>query len=110
MRALFFILTLVLVSFAAVQYNDPDGWLWALTYLYAASVLFLTFLKRNTAWLAWLGASGFLTGFFYLMPTIQTNWIEIETAREAFGLLICAICMLLVNLYLRLQNREKNLE
>ena len=45
MKNLYLILGLLFVSFAAVQYNDPDPYIWAPYYLLVAGACFLTYTK-----------------------------------------------------------------
>ena len=108
MRALHAVFGIVMLGFAAVQYNDPDGIFWALVYLLAAAWSGLA------AWRpAWLGGrrwlvggmvvSGllFLVGFATLAPTIGADWIHVEEARESLGYLIAAGTTLLAALGIR---------
>ena len=46
MKNLYLILGLLFVSFAAVQYNDPDPYIWAPYYLLVAGACFLTYTNR----------------------------------------------------------------
>ena len=88
---------------AALQYNDPDPWIWMFYYVTAAAVTLLAIRKRPT-WLAGVAAIAFYAGFAYCMPgwdldsilllrDPKMSSIEVELAREAFGLLICAVWM-----------------
>lgn len=87
----------------AVQYNDPDPVLWILFYGYAALVTLLAITGRYTV-LAPIGLIGYLVGFAYYLPGWELDTIfllrepkmsneRVELAREAFGLLICAVWM-----------------
>ncbi len=97
MRVLHAVLCFILLVFAAAQYNDPDWYYWGPIYLIAAYWSFLAARtpERLVSWPpARYGAPVsivlFLIGFAWLAPTISSNWIHVEEAREAFGYLICA--------------------
>jgi hypothetical protein len=89
---------------AAVQYNDPDGLLWAAIYLAAAGMCAMQFRKNSPRWLprALLLVSVVLIGA--LLPSIvgQVSLEEIfasismqtravEEAREIGGLLLVGL-------------------
>jgi hypothetical protein len=97
MRLVHAVLCVILILFAAVQYNDDDWYYWGPVYLVAAYWSYLAFRspERLAGWpAARYGAFAsivlFLIGFAWLAPTINANWIHVEEAREAFGYLICA--------------------
>jgi hypothetical protein len=92
------------VSCAAVQFNDPDGWVWMLLYGYVAAVTGLA-LFIKTLWPSLLGTAAYLAGFVYWMPgwnreVFELMWelhiasARIEALREALGLLLCGLWML----------------
>jgi len=98
MRVLHGVLCFALLVFAATQYNDPDWYYWGPVYLIAAfwSYLAARAPERLVSWpQARYGAPVsillFLLGFAWLAPTIDSNWIHVEEAREALGYLICAV-------------------
>ena len=98
MRVLHAVLCFILILFAAAQYNDPDWYYWGPVYLVAAYWSFLAARtpERLVSWpVARYGAIIsvvlFLAGFVWLVPTVSSNWIHIEEARESFGYLICAL-------------------
>jgi len=86
---------------AVLQYNDPDSLYWIIIYAIAAFVSLLFALNKIGFVLPLaLGALAFV-GFLYLYPTnfqgFDLNDGDIETVelgREAFGLLIISIVML----------------
>jgi hypothetical protein len=95
------VVCLVLVFFALLQWNDPDGPLWAVIYLLAALWPGLAAWRpgslAHTAWLryaGWACVGLFLLGFAWLAPTIGADWIHVETAREAIGFALCAVATL----------------
>jgi hypothetical protein len=98
MRIVNILLAIVLVFFAALQYNDPDVLYWAVVYMLAAAWCLVAIarprlLAENGALRtgALVSVGLFLVGFFWLAPTIGANWIHVEEARESFGYMICAV-------------------
>ena len=97
------VMLIVFLLSAAVQYNDPDPWLWIFSYGVAAGLTILA-LARRYHWFTGVAALAFYGGFVYYLPGwgIDTllllkepkmSSIRVELAREAFGLLICAVWM-----------------
>ena len=104
---------IVFVLFAAVQYNDPDAYLWVAIYLYPALLCFLKFVQKPIAKIAYW--AGFLLfGVYAIYKMFDTNgiidWIQfhnasniantmkaetpwIEESREFFGLIIILIVL-----------------
>jgi len=94
-------LGLLMLLFIGVQYNDPDGPLWALVYALPALLMGVCVLRARwlealagrwlvtavvvalalAAWLAWPQTPGFWR---------QEVWWEEEAAREGMGLMIAA--------------------
>lgn len=98
------LLAAILIVFAALQYNDPDAILWIAIYLIAAAWCVIAALRPgllSTPPLLWLAlASGALyaLGFVWLVRDYNAEFLSrtmmapgVETTREAFGLLICAL-------------------
>lgn len=100
-KTLHIIVTILFVLFAAVQYNDPDGWKWIILYLFVAGIVGFGIIgKRDkTVTLAAIGLAGiwFLTlipDFIHWvqmgMPTIvdsmKVEAPHIELTREFLGL------------------------
>ena len=109
-------LVLILLSIA-VQINDPDGWIWMLIYA-AAVVPTVAAIARTWTGLSLIVAIGYYAGFFYLLPResvanptalltdLQMHEAGVEEAREAIGLLICAVWMtVLGGIWWRNRNR-----
>lgn len=99
------------VLFAAVQYNDPDPWLWIWIYLGAAFMGFAALRGWFQTFLYPVVAAGFMIFALYQWPE---KWEGIgekmlnentERAREALGLLICALVVLYFYL-VRLQRKN----
>lgn len=105
MRILNGALALLLLAFAVVQYNDPDGVLWMAAYglgvlwtLMAALVPRVLALKPISMMLSFTVAA-VLLGVIYFWPDApgwwRTEvWWETETVREAMGLMVMALALL----------------
>ncbi len=102
---IFFIIIFIL--FAAVQYNDPDPWLWMALYLYGAALCYFSLKKRNYHTLNFLGIGVYTVYALYLFfsdagvlswmsehhseniaESMQATKPWIEKTREFFGLII----------------------
>ena len=114
---------IVFVLFAAVQYNDPDPYLWIPIYLYAAVLCWLAFRnKYYPVWL-WIGIALFGAYAIYLFFAVDgvLDWIQkhneeniastmqatkpwIEETREFFGLIIILVVLVIDLIY---ANRSK---
>ncbi|MGB5435786.1 MAG: transmembrane 220 family protein [Maribacter sp.] len=100
---------LVLFSTAALlQYNDPDALVWIIIYTSAALVM-LGFLFNKVSYIVplFVGLMGFF-GFVYQFPARFEGFDinkgdkqNVEEGREAFGLLIMAIVMLIFSARIR---------
>ncbi len=117
-------LAAVFVLFAAVQYNDPDAFLWIIIYLTTALVSVLSFFNYRNKMMIQLLLFGSFIGLFYLLPefitTLQnynpdlptdptithTANTQTENFKEFFGLFICFL--LFVFQYSRILKQEKN--
>ena len=110
---------------AALQYNDPDPWLWIPIYLYGAVVCFLALRGRYPLNAMLVGIAVFMLYAVYLVFTDDgvVDWISehdaeniagsmkaskpwIEDTREFFGLCILSF-VLLIN-YLSAKKGLKN--
>lgn len=105
MRWLYIVVALLFLSFAAVQYNDPDPWIWIAAYLYAAAVTIPPIFGRHTFWPA-LGLVVYLGWAFTLIGAVDSHWWQHEEAREALGLLVAAFWMGVL-LYLWVRGRRR---
>ncbi|WP_162425888.1 transmembrane 220 family protein [Pontibacter pudoricolor] len=96
------ILGLVFISFAALQYNDPDATLWILIYLYAAAITILGAFGRVPVLVLAITSVACMLGALYLWPE-KYEGLEvgggdiknIEEAREALGLLLIGVVIFL---------------
>ncbi len=113
MRYVHIVLGLLMVAFAAVQYNDPDALLWVAIYLVPAAWAFAAAFRlaqvRSPAgtWLLWLSVVLGVATTAYYWPTVpgfwrkDTWWVE-ETAREGMGVMIgCAVLLIVLATALR---------
>jgi hypothetical protein len=99
MRYVNILLGLLMLSFVAVQYNDPDGPLWMAIYMLPAAWAFAAAFRleqvRSPAGMKWLWASLAL-GLFsvvYYWPQApefwrKEVWWNDEEAREGMGVMI----------------------
>ena len=108
MRYVNMLLGLLMVAFAAVQYNDPDALLWIVIYLVPAAWAFGAAFRlaqvRSQAgerllWASLVIGAGTTVFYWPAMPDFwrkEVWWVE-ETAREGMGVMI-ALAVLLVAL------------
>ena len=82
-----------MIASILVQYNDPDGIVWAMVYGYGAVMAFNALRDRYDVWLLVIGIVGTLVGGILLLPDSLDNWITNEVARETGGLVMTAICL-----------------
>ena len=105
MRIVNGILCILLLLFAVVQYNDPDGLYWGPIYLIGAlwtgiaSFRPSLFTSPIAAGLFALSLAAMLFGVWYHWPQTpdfwkQDVWWETETAREGMGMMITAVALL----------------
>jgi hypothetical protein len=119
---LFFIF--LFIASAALQYNDPDPWLWMPLYLYGAFVCYLALKKKFYPSLIIAGIVAYSVYAIYLFfdKTGVLNWAQehdaeniaqsmkatkpwIEETREFFGLLLLITALLLNFFWLRKKAR-----
>ena len=107
LRAVNGFLCLVLVAFAAVQYNDPDFYFWIPVYLVPAAWAGMAAYRperlRRRPFAAGLALCivAAIAGTVWFWPTEdgfwrRDVWWESETAREGMGVLIVTIVLLVV--------------
>ena len=110
LRWLNVMITVVFALCVAVQYNDPDAVVWMLIYAYAVVVTAMAAADRYT-FFALLGFAGSFAGFVYLSPgfleisdpmdlitDIRMDSEGVEEAREAGGLLISSLWLLVLSI------------
>jgi hypothetical protein len=98
------ILCLLFVSFAAVQFNDPDPLPWMALYLYVAALFGLAAFGKFNRYTIWAGLAVCLIWMATLLPDF-IHWLQmgapsivtemkatqphIELTREFLGLGVC---------------------
>lgn len=118
----FFIL---FILFGALQYNDPDPYIWIPIYGYAASICWLAFRRRYYKIASLVGIIAYLFYAIYLLFTKNgvLDWATkhgaeniassmkatkpwIENTREFFGLLILIVVLSIDFVYASKQQRR----
>lgn len=116
----------VFIVFAALQYNDPDPYVWMPIYLYAATICWLSIKLKFYPQMYWLGFTVY--GIYALYKMFDENglidWISkhhaeniagtmkaetpwVEETREFFGLVIVIAVLLINYVYLKHQKIPK---
>jgi len=99
--------TLMFIVFAYLQLNDPDPEVWVTIYGVAAVLSALVAVGKYYLPLLLLVASAAFLGGIYLFPSSVSDWVikewdqadltmktvDMEEARESFGLLIISLIM-----------------
>ena len=109
MRIVSGIFCVLLILFVVVQYNDPDGPLWAVIYgvgaLWCGAVALRPLAVRRSPNSLALGATlvAAIGGMAWYWPDTphwwwQEVWWETETAREGMGMMIVVVALLLAGL------------
>ncbi len=120
MKALNIILAVLFVVCAALQYNDPDPYIWVPIYIYAAYLCWLAGRNKFYPKAYWLGVIVYLSYAAYLFfdkngvlswatehhaeniaATMKAEKPWIEETREFGGLIIVFAAMLMNLLYSR---------
>tara|TARA_R110002073_G_scaffold127013_1_gene272183 strand:- start:876 stop:1232 length:357 start_codon:yes stop_codon:yes gene_type:complete len=107
MRIVSALLFVLLIVFAAVQYNDPDGIYWAVIYAVPALFCGLRAVKPDTlgsVWGFWMLTGALLlsvVGTIWFWPQTpgfwrQDVWWVTEEAREGMGMMIAFVALLIV--------------
>jgi len=107
MRYVHILLGIVMVAFAAVQYNDPDAPLWIVIYLIPAAWAFAAAFRpaypRSIAgerllWATVAVGAGTLVYYWPTMPGFwhKEVWRVEETAREGMGVMIAFAILIVV--------------
>jgi hypothetical protein len=105
------------IVFAALQYNDPDPYLWMPIYLYAAFLCYQAIKGKYNPALYYIGLAAYLiyAGILFFDRTGVLDWANehhgeniaesmkatkpwIEETREFFGLVI-VISVLIINMF-----------
>jgi len=115
MKAFNLILTILFILFAALQYNDPDPYIWVPIYLYSSALCFLAFKGKfyPKAYIAGIVIYTAYATYLFFDKTGVINWVQkhhaenmvqtmqaqkpwIEESREFFGLVIL-ITVIIIN-------------
>jgi predicted transporter len=107
--SLFFfgIFSLLFLLFAYLQWNDPDPEIWVSIYVFAAIMCALAAFKRYFVPVLLTASIVAFLGGLYFFPASVIDWIlqewrqadlsmktiDMEEARESFGLLIISVVM-----------------
>ena len=114
MHILNVVLGLMLIGFAAVQYNDPDTWVWVTLYMVPAVWMYLvTFRPQSVSRsaygmpLLWATLALYLAAVIFYWPQMpnfwrKEVWMAEETAREGMGVMIAFVVVLVAWLNTRL--------
>ena len=116
MRYVLILPGLLMVAFAAVQYNDPDALEWATIYLVPAAWCFsAAFRPARVQSLAgerllWASVAVGAALTVYYWPTVPNFWVKDvwwveETAREGMGMMIAFAVLLAVLATVMARNR-----
>jgi Transmembrane family 220, helix len=93
---------ILFVLFAILQYNDPDPEVWVPIYALAALACFMALTRFGKVWFYALLAVGYLVAAVLQWPPVFEGFVlnemgmktvNIELAREAGGLALCALAM-----------------
>ena len=113
--------SILFILFAAVQYNDPDPYIWIPAYLIPAWFSYQVYQGKFPVYYM-LGAAFLFTVFSVItFPPALGQWImdewnnqsmsmktpSMEEARESLGSLICAVFLLIYSGYAFLFNSRK---
>ena len=126
MKVFNIIFCLIFIVFAALQYNDPDPYLWMPIYMYTSVLCWLAARKRyfTKAYLLGIVVYSVYAVYKVFDPNGLLDWINlhhaesiaktmkaeqpwIEESREFFGLIIL-IVVLLVNYFVAIRKRKIN--
>ena len=106
---------LLFVLFAALQYNDPDPQVWIPIYGFAAVACFMVYGGVARWWFLVAMAVIYVVAAVYQWPPVFEGFLfsevgmrsmNIEMAREAGGLAICAVVMILLAVLTRQPQRS----
>ena len=76
---------------AAVQFNDPDPWIWIIAYLIPAALAALAGANRYYFRLSVAACASYILAALLVFPGWLPEWFDHEEFREAGGLAICVI-------------------
>lgn len=107
-KVLGYVFAILFLIGAALQYNDPDALMWIVIYLIAAIASLAFALNKIGFKVMILLGVVCLLGFMYLYPSDFQGFdlndgdiVTVELGREAFGLLIIAVVLLIFGFRLK---------
>jgi len=125
MRVFNLVFAILFVFFAALQYNDPDPYVWMPIYLYAAVLCWVAFRKRYypNAYLVGMSIYSVYAIYLFVAEDGVWDWMTrhnganiantmkaeqpwVEETREFFGLVILIVVLLIDYFYAR-RRREQ---
>lgn len=107
-KTVFWVLIALFIAFAAVQYNDTDGWLWMMIYLLSGFLCFRALKKQGDRFSYLAVATLFILWAINQFPpswegvmlnTAGMKTLNIELGRESIGLAICSLAMLICGIW-----------
>lgn len=124
MKVFNIIFIVLFILFAAVQYNDPDPYVWMPIYLYAALLCYFALKGKYNPTLYYIGFAAYGMYALYLFfdkagvldwagehhgeniaETMKATKPWIEETREFFGLVIVIVVLIVNMIWLRKQKR-----
>jgi hypothetical protein len=128
MKAFNIFFIVIFIIFAALQYNDPDPYVWMPIYLYAALLCYFAIKGRYNPVLYMIGFVVYLAYAAYLFfdKTGVLNWVNnhhsesivqtmkatkpwIEETREFGGLMIVTLVLLINRIWLRKRTHVRSM-
>ncbi len=125
MKTINLLFIMVFVLSAALQYNDPDPYLWMLIYLYGAFLCYQAIRKKYNQVLYIVGFAIYISFALYLLVARDgvLSWVNehdaeniaasmqatkpwIEDTREFFGLLILIFALLINMIWFKKMNKK----
>ncbi|HKH61780.1 MAG TPA: transmembrane 220 family protein [Flavitalea sp.] len=126
MKVFNLIFTVLFILFAAVQYNDPDPYLWIPLYLFAAAMCWLASRQKFYPKLYLIGIAVYTiyAAFLFFSKDGMLDWMRehesediaaemkatkpwIEATREVLGLVIMIVVLLINYFYSRRKTRSR---
>ncbi|WP_373513454.1 transmembrane 220 family protein [Persicitalea sp.] len=102
MKLVIIVLGLVFLLFSYFQFNDPDPEIWVPVYSMAALACYMAHRELWPSWVFYIMAAAYLVGAIWQWPPafegvffgeIKMKSLNIELARESFGVGICTLAM-----------------
>ena len=110
MKTLKFLLAVLFLCFASLQYNDPDPYVWIPIYGAMAAVCIMSAFGFYVRWLMIIQFIGYITYCIILVPGLRQwlaspdrsllfdemakmQFLYIEESREFLGLVICLVVL-----------------